>query len=247
MMASIDLGFEFAMESVLILQFIADDAPAYLGTWLQRQGIAAELRQAASGPPFPERIEGYRALALLGGSMSVNDDLPFLRSAERLIEQAIAADIPVLGHCLGGQLMAKTLGAAVGGSPAPEIGWHRMDCIASPASEAWFGPQASQTVFHWHYEAFALPAGAVRLASSPQCPNQAFAYRHHLAMQFHVEADAAKVDLWLSQHDPQYIAAQRTAPTVHAERRVRVDSIEYLPAQHRLADRIYGRWLAKAQ
>lgn len=231
---------------VLILQFMADDAPAYLGTWLQRQGLAFDLRLADAATPFPQRIAGYRALALLGGSMSVNDELPFLRTAERLIVQAMQADVPVLGHCLGGQLMAKALGAKVGASPAPEVGWHRMDCIASMASAAWFGPQSSHQVFQWHYEAFDLPPNAVRLATSAACPNQAFALGHHLALQFHLEVDEAKVALWLDQHDAQYRAAQATSATVLSESVVRDGTAAWLQPQQRLADRVYSRWLGIA-
>lgn len=231
------------MGPVLILQFMADDTPAYLGSWLQRQGVAFDLRLAGDAP-FPERIDGYRALALLGGSMSVNDDLPFLRAAERLIVQAMHRDVPVLGHCLGGQLMAKTLGASVGASPAPEVGWHRVQCTASAESAAWFGPQPSHHVFQWHYEAFDLPRGAVGLASNAACAQQAFALGRHLALQFHLEVDAAKVELWLTQHDAHYRAAQALSSTVQPEALVRNGTAVWLRMQQRLADRVYGRWLS---
>lgn len=231
------------MAPVLILQFMKDDAPAYLGTWLHRRGINADVRLAEGGPAFPERIDGYSALALLGGSISVNDDLSYLRVAERLIGQAMEHDVPVLGHCLGGQLMARTLGARVAASPAPEIGWQRIACADVPQRQHWFGPEPVQQVFHWHYEAFDLPAGAVALASSPACRQQAFAIGPHLALQFHVEVDAAKVDLWLSQGEAAYLDAQRRHDSVHAEQRVHDDTLRHLAAQQRLADRIYESWL----
>ena len=226
---------------VLILQFMDNDAPAYLGTWLQRQGIASDVR-LASGGGFPERIDGYAALVPLGGAMSANDDLPFIHDALRLIEQAAQRDIPVLGHCLGGQLIARAFGARVGASPGAEVGWHRMDRIDSESSRAWFGPQATHQVFHWHYEAFDLPAGAQGLASSPQCPHQAFAIGPHLALQFHVEVDAAKIEVWLDQLDPQYERAQRDSETVHSARRIQADTARFLATQQRLADGIYGHW-----
>jgi GMP synthase-like glutamine amidotransferase len=229
---------------VLILQFMADDGPAYLGTWLDRRGIAFDLRRADAAPAFPSAIDGFAGLALLGGAMSANDDLPFLRTAQRLIEQAMRADLPVLGHCLGGQLMARTLGAPVGASPQPEVGWHAMSAVDSPARVSWFGPDAQHPVFHWHYEAFGVPAGCERLAGSPQCPNQAFALGRHLAMQFHVEVDAAKVALWLEQSDPLYDSAQREHASVHARQRVRDDTARLLGQQQRLADCIYERWAA---
>jgi GMP synthase (glutamine-hydrolysing) len=234
------------MAAVLILQFMNDDAPAHLGTWLRRRGANADVCLAGGGPAFPERIDGYRALALLGGSMSVNDDYAYLRTAERLIGQAMERGIPVLGHCLGGQLMARTLGAKVAASPAPEIGWQRISCADVAGRQQWFGPEPVQHVFHWHYEAFDLPVGAVSLASSPACRHQAFAIGPHLALQFHVEVDAAKVRLWLSQGEATYLEAQRLHDSVHGEQRVRDDTLRYLSAQQRLADRIYERWLRAA-
>ena len=232
---------------VLILQFMDNDAPAYLGTWLERHGIASDVRLATASGGFPDRIDDHAALVPLGGAMSVNDDLPFIHDALRLIGQAVQRGIPVLGHCLGGQLIARALGARVGASPAPEVGWHRMDRIDSESSRAWFGPEASQRVFHWHYEAFDLPAGAEGLASSPQCPHQAFAIGPHLALQFHVEVDAAKVELWLGHHDAQYEQARREFDTVHGPDRIRADTGRLLAAQQRLADRIYRRWAQMAK
>ena len=234
------------MNPVLILQFMENDAPAYLGTWLVQRGITNELRLATAIGGFPERIDGYSALALLGGSMSANDDLPFLRSAQSLINQAMQRDIPVLGHCLGGQLMARTLGARVAASPAPEVGWHRMQCVDSSSSRQWLGSAAMHEVFHWHYEAFDLPSGAQRLAASDHCLNQAFALGPHLGLQFHVEVDAAKVELWLSHHDAQYEQAQHQFDTVHRAERIRRDTDRCLVEQQRLADRIYSRWAVTA-
>jgi len=235
------------MAPVLILQFMADDGPAYLGTWLRKRGIAADVCLSEGGPAFPPHIDGYRALALLGSSVSVNDGFAYLRRAEQLIGQAMARDIPVLGHCLGGQLMARSLGATVGASPAPEIGWQRIECLDSPLSRAWLGPESDHHVFHWHYEAFDLPSQAVPLASSPACPHQAFAIGMHLALQFHVEIDDAKLRRWLAHAEPAYLEAQRHHASVHGEQRVRDDAARYLRAQQRLADRIYAHWLQPAR
>lgn len=230
------------MRPVLVLQFMSDDGPGYLGSWAKREGIGLDVRNAAAGTPFPDRMEGFCGLAVLGGAMSANDPLPFLRQAERLILQAMHAQVPVVGHCLGGQLMAKSLGAAVKASPAPEVGWHRMEILGVPAAQAWFGPEPVQQVFHWHYEAFDVPPGATRLASSPMCPNQAFAIGPHLAMQFHVEIDADKVNEWLCATDDAYVSARRQSPTVQAPDDIRSGIGSWLDAQHRLADRVYRRW-----
>jgi GMP synthase-like glutamine amidotransferase len=231
------------MPPLLVLQFMADDGPGYLAAWAERRGVALDVRSAAAAQAFPAGMEGHRALAVLGGAMSANDDLPFLRDAERLILDAMRKGLPVLGHCLGGQLMARALGARVKASPAPEIGWHRMDVLDLPASRQWFGAVEAPHVFHWHFDAFDLPSGATRLAGSIACPNQAFAIGPHLAMQFHVEIDERKIDDWLSAAGATYAQAQAAHVTAQGPERIRELTPVWLQAQHQLADAIYAHWL----
>jgi len=234
------------MKRVLVLQHLSADGPAHLAAWLQREGIAFDVFDTQAGHAYPARIDAYRALAVLGGEMSANDDLPSLRQAEALILQAIDRSVPVIGHCLGGQLMARALGASVQASPAPEIGWQSMQVLDVPQARAWFGDDAAPTVFQWHFEAFGLPAGAQLLASSPACPHQAFALGPHLAMQFHVELDAAKLATWSASRDPHYLALQSSCATVQSGPAMRVQAAAALPAQQRLAERLYRRWLSAA-
>lgn len=228
---------------VLILQNLTPDGPGYLATWLAQQRIPFETFDAQAGQACPASIAGYRALALLGGEMSANDDLPSLRQAERLILQAMNADLPVIGHCLGGQLMARTLGARVAASPAPEIGWQPMRVIDSAAARAWFGDPGERVVYQWHQESFELPAGAEPLASSAACPHQAFAIGPHLALQFHVELDAHKLALWSASVDPTFLRLQREHDSVQGGAVMRAQATTALPAQQQLADRLYRRWL----
>lgn len=232
------------MQPVLVLQFMQDDGPGYLGTWLQRRGVDRVVLNAASGQNFPTRIGGFRALAVLGGAMSANDDLPYLRDAEQLIRHCVQADVPVLGHCLGGQLMARALGARVGTSPAPEIGWHRMEVLASATAAAWFGPASAVDVFHWHYEAFDLPAGAVALGTSAACPIQAFSIGRHLALQFHVEIDDQKIADWLRVLSGTYDEAQLLHASAQSPDTIRQLTPARIGLQQALADRVYARWLA---
>lgn len=235
------------MKPVLVLQHQGNDGPSFLGTWLTAQGRRMDLRNTAARQPYPEFIGPYAALAVLGGEMSANDPLPSLRQAERLILQALEQGVPVLGHCLGGQLMARALGAPITRSPQPEVGWHRVDIAAVPAARAWFGDATQATVYQWHYEAFALPHGAVHLAGNAHCPHQAFAIGNSLALQFHAEIDVEKHARWADETDPGYHAAQRRWPTVHSGDRLRADGAEALPHQLRLAARLYQRWLSTAQ
>jgi GMP synthase (glutamine-hydrolysing) len=233
---------------VLILQNLSFDGPAYLGSWLEREGQRFEVFDSERGEAYPSTVDAYCALAVLGGEMSANDPLPSLRQAEALILQALAADLPVLGHCLGGQLMARALGARVHASPAPEIGWQTMRVADSPNARAWFGEADEPTVYHWHSEAFELPAGAELLASSGACRNQAFALGpHQLAMQFHVELDRAKLAVWAASRDPKFLRQQEEHATVQGGATMLAQAERALPEQQRMADRIYGRWLAGAR
>jgi GMP synthase (glutamine-hydrolysing) len=197
---------------VLVLQNLSNDTPAYLGRWLREHGVAHHVLDTEAGDHYPPRIEGYAALALLGGAMSANDDLPSPRQAESLILQAMARGIPVLGH--------------------------------DPLARAWFGTDPAHTVMQWHYEAFGLPDGAHWLASSAACPHQAFGIGPHLALQFHLEIDEAKLRLWVAEESAAWRAAQAAHGSVQDASTILAQAAQHLGAHQRLADRIYRRWLA---
>lgn len=229
---------------IAILQNNTDDGPAYLATWLRARSIDFDVFDFERGDSAPPSLSNYAGLAILGGVMSVNDDLPSLRLAEALILEARGAGKPVIGHCLGGQLIAKALGVRVDAAPHVEIGWWPMQTTSSPAAREWFGEfaDASPTVIQWHYESFSVPDGAELIASSAACPNQAFAVGTLLAMQFHIEIDAAKHALWLS-------ASQRELSRLTGEPYVQTASVmaaqmgARLVESQRLADLIYMRFL----
>ncbi|HSM21614.1 MAG TPA: type 1 glutamine amidotransferase, partial [Rubrivivax sp.] len=172
--------------------------------------------------------------------------LPGLRQAEALVRDAVREGVPTLGHCLGGQLMARALGAPVGASPAPEIGWQALHVHDTPEAAAWFGAPGPQVVFHWHFDAFELPPGAVRLAGSAACPNQAFALGPHLAMQFHMEVDEEKLHRWSLEEGERWAAARSRHATAQSGPQMRDGVALHLPAQQALADRVYWRWLELA-
>jgi len=232
------------MKPVLVLQHLSGDGPAYLGTWLRQQGLPFEVRNSEAGDALPDSIEGYAALAVLGGEMSANDPLPALRQAERLILEAFDRDRPVIGHCLGGQLMARALGARVVEAPAPEIGWHTLHMVDPAMAGGWFGSAAPQTVFEWHYETFDVPHGATRIAGSAACANQAFAIGRHLAMQFHVEVDAEKLGRWAADRSERFVSAVSRHPSAQSGDAMLAGAAALLQAQQALADCIYRRWIA---
>ena len=231
------------MRPVLILQHQTPERPAYLATWLTQHGIPYETRNAGSEQQFPASIEPYSALAVMGGGMSANDPLLSNRQAEILILQAMRLDRPVIGHCLGGQLMSRALGGTIGPSPQPEIGWQPIIYADVPETLAWFGTDPTATVIQWHYETFSIPAGATRLAGSVSCPNQAWALGPHLAMQFHIEMDEIKAREWVEDEDPKWAAARAQYVSVQ-DRDSILNGIESHLTQHQaMANHIYQTWL----
>lgn len=233
------------MKPVLVLQHLSADGPAYLARWLAARGLPFEVVDDEAGGVAPKTLAGHAALAILGGEMSANDDLPGLRRAEALVRGAVRDGVPTIGHCLGAQLMARALGARVALSPAPEIGWQPLQVLDGPAAAAWLGAPGPRTVFQWHHEAFELPPGASRLAASAACPQQAFALGPHLALQFHVEVDAEKLQRWSLDTDARWDAALRRHPaSVQDGAAMRAGAALHLAAQQALADRCYTRWIA---
>jgi len=127
----------------------------------------------------------------------------------------------------------------------PEIGWHVVERLPLPEAAYWFGEGPRATLFQWHYDSFDLPPDAQLLARSEACPCQAFGIGPHLAMQFHVELDEAKLLAWTAAHDPRHLAKGGVA-TVQGAAQMRQDAARFLGAQQRLADRIYARWTGLA-
>ena len=232
------------MRPVAILQHQLPENAAYLTTWLERHRVDYVIFNAGADEEFPASIEPYSALAVMGGGMSANDALLSNRQAEILILQAMRLDRPVIGHCLGGQLMSRALGAAVTASPQPEIGWQPIQYENLDVAREWFGDAPTNTVAHWHYESFGIPAGAVRVATSPACPNQAWAMGPHLAMQFHIEITETKMQSWVAEDDAKWAESRSLYETVQ-DKISMLAGLPYHLAQHQTtADSIYKKWLS---
>jgi GMP synthase (glutamine-hydrolysing) len=233
---------------ILILQNHIDDDAAHLATVLRERNVAFDAIFVGDGATLPKTLAAYAGLVILGGPNSVNDDAPALRHIEHLIREAAQSDKPVLGHCLGGQLIATALGGKVTTNPEPEVGWSQIEISESDAARQWFGEFAGsmRTAFQWHYEMFAIPEGATLIAGNNVCANQAFAYKHMLAMQFHIEVDQAKIDRWSKTSDEELLP-QSHLPTVQIGRVFADKATIVLPESNALANRIYARFLTLAQ
>jgi GMP synthase-like glutamine amidotransferase len=229
------------MKPVAIFRHFPIEGPGYLATFLDRHVIPWQLIKIDAGESIPADAGQFGGLVFMGGPMSVNDDLPWIRNELSLIRQAVANDIPVLGHCLGGQLMAKALGGVVSKSPVKEIGWGEVSTADNQPTREWFGNLSKCEAFHWHGEIFTLPDNATLLLSSPWCKNQAFALDKHLGLQCHVEMTEEMVKAWCS-HGTEEIASS-PSPAVQPPEAMQADLSSRIGALNQVADRLYAKWI----
>ncbi|MDP1864254.1 MAG: type 1 glutamine amidotransferase [Thiobacillus sp.] len=231
------------MHPVLIFRHSPTEGPGYFTTFLDRHSIPWQLVRIDAGDTIPNTLNGVSGVCLMGGPMSVNDDLPWIPPVLSLIRQAVAADIPVIGHCLGGQLMAKALGGTVGPTPDKEIGWGDVRITHHIAARPWLG-EATQPLpaFHWHGETFTLPPGAVRILESAYCANQAYVLNErHIGMQCHVEMTPELIASWCENGADEINASN--SPGVQSPEIIQADMAARTAQLHQVADKIYSRWI----
>jgi GMP synthase-like glutamine amidotransferase len=229
------------MKPVVIVRYAPHEGPGYFADYLTRSGIAWRLVKLDAGEPLPTAHEAA-GLAMMGGAMSVNDALPWVGPMIRLVRESVAAGVPVIGHCLGGQLLAKALGGEVTGNPVKEIGWADVDVLDTPLAREW-GPASRFVSFHWHGERFSLPPGATRIWASACCENQAFVLGDHLGMQCHVEMTEEMIEEWCASGTQEIERELRRSPAVQSAAAIRERLGERLRALNRVADSVYGRWI----
>lgn len=230
------------MKPLAIFRHSSTEGPGYCSTFFAARNVPFQVIKVDQGEPVPQSIEPFSGFIFMGGPMSVNDALPWIRDELSLIQKAVANNVPVLGHCLGGQLMAKALGAQVTRNAVREIGWGMVSVQASRQAKEWLDDAQDFLAFHWHGETFALPPGAIHLASSSYCPNQMFSIGNHLAMQCHVEMTERLIEAWCAVGIDEIAA--NPGPAVQAPTAMQENLETRLCDLHAIADRIYSRWLA---
>jgi len=230
------------MKPVAIFRASPTEGPGYFATYLERRSIAWQLVALDTGERVPRDARKFAGLVFMGGSMSVNDELPWVGSALELARDAVRKDVPLLGHCLGGQLISKALGGTVGATPVKEIGWGEVRVADNEVAREWLGDAQSFLSFHWHGETFTIPPGATRVMENPHCANQGFALGKHFGMQCHVEMTDELVRSWLAT-GAEEIAASRASPAVQEPDEITRELAARLAALHEVANRIYDRWI----
>jgi GMP synthase-like glutamine amidotransferase len=231
------------MKPVAIFRHSPGEGPGYFATFLDAHSIPWTLVKLDAGEPVPPGTESFSGLCFMGGPMSVNDDLPWIAQVCALIRQADEQDVPVIGHCLGGQLMSKALGGVVTKNRVKELGWGEVSRIVSrggTAPRGWLGDLESFEAFHWHGETFSIPPGATCLLQSQWCDNQAFVLGPHLGLQCHVEMTEAMIRLWCRQWADE--CAQPSA-SVQTPEQIFERVEERIAAMRVAADRLYTYWI----
>lgn len=232
------------MKPIAIFRHSPTEGPAYFATYLDQRKLPYRVIKLDAGEPVPEAVTAYAGLVFMGGPMSVNDDLPWIAPVLALIRDAVARDVPVLGHCLGGQLMAKALGAPVTRNPVKEIGWGEVKVLDQPAAKQWLGNDLSSFLsFHWHGETFAVPGGATRIMSSAACPNQGFVMGKHFGMQCHVEMTEELIRIWCHDWAAEVEALAGRVASVQTPAEMEQGISEKVRALNAVAARIYDRWI----
>ncbi|MEW6347451.1 MAG: type 1 glutamine amidotransferase [Thermodesulfobacteriota bacterium] len=188
---------------IAVCMHVASEGPGTLGTFLESKGARLVYFPLFDGASVPSEPDRFSAVVSMGGPMNVYDDLPWIEPEDRFLRKAIEADIPVIGVCLGAQLIAKACGAKVTRSPSEEIGWDKISLSAAGQDEPLFaGLPEEMEVFQWHGDMFGIPDGGKLLASSTGCPHQALRYRNALGLQFHVEVTPEILSEWFAD-DPR--------------------------------------------
>ena len=219
---------------VLVFRHVPFEGAGLMHPILEARGVSIRYVDLYRGDSLPD-VDAAAGLIFMGGPMSVNDGLPYLEREMDVARAAVSRRKPILGICLGAQLIAKALGARVHANPRKEIGWFDICLTEAGSGDAIFaGMNRRETVFHWHGETFDLPPGSVRLAYSDACENQAVRFQPGAyGLQFHMEVTPAMIADWCTQDENCGDVRELEAPldpALHADRLSELSSL------------IFGRW-----
>lgn len=226
------------MKPVAIFRHSPGEGPGYFATFLEQHSIPWQLFKLDEGEAPPASPNDFSGLCFMGGAMSVNDDLPWIPLVLELIRGAVKQDIPVIGHCLGGQLMSKALGGVVSRNPVKEIGWGTVRVL----DDEWLPGTQDFLSYHWHGETFTIPDGAKRVLESEYCGNQAFALGPHLGLQCHVEMTEDMIRNW-STGGAREIERAGDIPSVQKQPQQLEQVEQKLDELHGIADKLYTKWI----
>jgi GMP synthase-like glutamine amidotransferase len=232
------------MRPVLLCQYLATNGPGLLGELLAEQGVPVELFRSYADDPLPSSPERYCGLVAMGGIESANDDLPWIEPQLMLMRECDRRGVPVIGHCLGGQLLSRALGGTVRRAPQPEFGFHAVRSAANDIAREWLGLAEEPIeceVMQWHEDVFEPPPGSIPLLEgSAAFPHQGFVTPGgSVGLQCHIEVDAGMVRTWIetSRTHPEPTRSAQPIEVVLEGLTAKV------AASRAFAIRLYRRWM----
>lgn len=233
------------MPRILVFQHVAAEPLGTLDPLIRRRGHRIRFVNFEREPDAQPSVDRYRGLVVLGGPMNVEERAkrPHLMTELRAIERMLELGRPVLGICLGAQLLAHVLGAPVRRIDRPEIGWYpltttdagRLDPVLAPLG-------ATAPVFQWHGRHFEVPATAVHLARTDSCEQQAFRYGDNAyGFQFHLEMDQPLIERWLAT--PAYRAELAASGLPHDDAAIRALTQTHIAPMQAQAEAVFNNFL----
>lgn len=233
------------MSCLLVFQHVAAEPLGTLDPLIRRRGHRIRFKNFERHPEAQLNVDRYRGLIVLGGPMNV-DEQPqraHLRNEARAIEAMLKQGKPVLGICLGAQLLAHVLGAAVPRNKVKEIGWYPLHKTEAGSTDPVLAPLTATTpVFQWHGCRFDMPQTAVHLARSDDCEQQAFRYGDNAyGFQFHLEMDERLIERWLA--NPAYREELADAGLPHDEHAIRAHTRQHIAAMQLQAEAVFNNFL----
>lgn len=236
------------MKPIAVFQHTEVGAPGTVVPILQALGREVCLIRIVDGAPVPADPMVFSGLVFMGGYMGVHDDFPWIAQELALIQNAAACGLPVAGHCLGSQLIAQALGGSVARHSMPEIGWQPLQTEDNLTARDWWGEYAGREVqtFQWHADAFQPPPGAVRIARSRHCENQAYVLNdRHLLLQSHLEMTPPLVEISMERNGQQLIRQHAAGNPAVSNPDDLLHDLEARTSQMRaILLRLYRRWVA---
>jgi len=229
------------MKPVRIFCHVACEGPGYLGTFLNQHNVPFEIICIDDGISVPKNMDDISGLVFMGGSMNVTDSLQWISEEKELISKAIDENIPVMGICLGAQLMSAALGGKITHDPNMEIGWHKVKADIKNIDNEWLKELPENfTPFHWHADTFAIPDKATVLLHSKCRMNQAFSINNSIAMQFHLEMTTEMVEEWVRLFKSDL---KNETPCIQNSHEIISNLERKIKNLHQSADIFYGKWI----
>lgn len=208
---------------------------------LRQQDLAHVLIDPCAEGSAPARARDYSGIIVLGSNHCANEQLRWIEDERCLLQNALACDVPVLGHCFGAQMLARAMGARVWRNPCANIGWSSIWTTLEAQQQMSLPRQA--TIFNWHYDTFEIPQGASRTMVGTHCLNKGFRHGRHWAFQGHLEVTEQSIRQWCSAGHDELL--QASGPAVQSEAQILAQLPVHLGQLQALALRSYSAWTSQ--